>query len=1500
MAEPGDALIEDDVEKSSESESDDDSDDSDESSTEEDESSSSESGSDSSGDSDEESSSDGESNVWESSAEEMETEEATEAGLQAEYTKALNLIIDGDINKALRKMKLILRHPLLLKHHVDLDLFDWEKARCAARENTMRVPSMARLYASLHFNISKLVSSPIGHLLQALTVFPIDEKLWQKVGESSMRICDWNTALFAFNKCPSSWNAVHGSIICLFRANLYSDCLEKLAEVLSARRHYVTGLVLKDAIRKSSPYWDEVCRRIFNENSIYLPDKDLSLVLTEKQKQAVLGEVMAIGEVQKPEAIERVLVVVDLSKCKSIRDVGVYICDTYDRIEWFGSFAMDTVRFIGEKPEDQDAPVVSGLISEMVDCICVMESIFDKLDEQLLAPSSFSSPKEGKRQRVKLNVALSRRSTRFHAEFNIDDDLDNAGNSHISTLLEEACALKNTVLPLSSLIPARIRHVSDEWEPPPPPDFEENDSLVQSCINSITCESQPESDIFEALYRYLSWIAEHCSREKLPSEIGEVLVESYRRWTSSLPGGGVSSSYPVELPPLRIVRIHVMAAEMGCEEAIFACHCFLEHHLPAELYLRMRWLLALNGESIFPSEVCRAHLQNIVDLLSEFPQSTYRSLIPGREVICLKYARSFIEHIDRRESVDAIHRLFEGKQFEKVVNIVENYFDWSESDRDVVEATALILIDSCLGVGDVEKASLWLCRLLNFTKGLRGTDKALEKLFLIDLDKLTLESISNIVHCIVPLLVDSYSSNVDLWLLLYEAARRLEGSPSAASLRALCVKGCLLFKSSLNILVAAHDAVAATVGCFVDNYRLPLFALREFARVRSESAITEIIEEGIFTDQIRAFQDEVHQCTFCIFGCPSRRKRQLEEHGGSHNYEPVEEDSESVLSLLLPDRLPRYDGSPAGDLVEVVQKKFASFLQPTTEETEMMHALDAFILEAKLGSCWPRCATSSSLRSDVFYHMAVNAYRSQRLEETVQFAKLFLVTSFSTADAEALFSAWTMLAFACASSLFSLSEEELILRLDIAIFPFRMALFFNGTDHHVTFNFGSALYQLRSKINRYMRGLPVEDTRYRLAKQRLEGLLVESAVHFASCSSVLPDGDPDKWECHYFLAKIAEKNGNSIEEVMDHYYIAARQLEASGVQYPLRINTKKQDNVEAIELHYRAYACIVKWLFECDEFRWTMDDLIMMRAFADCFQNHGVCRKEQNSTFYVGPQERAVLEKCIYECSVSENDDVSNCIYKIVERVSLRDELLNSCKDAFTVCIQRFPHFKSHYRLAELAIYEGNVKRAFDILFNSLLLKKKGNVSCDNIFENLIAVSRRDLDRGDAQQFHINRVAVLALDIARVLCDVNALVTLVHTLSTLYFCHNLDYLKKSDLVCMYRQTLNELSKCVMQKVNTGQADSTLLLTIFELYQYAGRNGEFKLCDRLSPLLVSIAKELNDFAPGSNPILFCKQLQAAAKSRMGKRRAKKLGLEPPNKISRQSSEDVQTAGIPPAI
>ncbi|CAG9532019.1 unnamed protein product [Cercopithifilaria johnstoni] len=1053
-----------------------------------------------------------------------------------------------------------------------------------------------------------------------------------------------------------------------------------------------------------------------------------------------------------------------------------------------------------------------------------------------------------------------RRSVRFRAEFNIEESGSENDKILIASLLNYSCAQESSIVPLLSMKPSTLASLPVKRAPLHV--LMDDKASLRRCITYIASKfMNGNGRIFEILEHLLSWYSKNCFCIIITDRLREVIIGCYARWINNF--GNASMIHGNEFLP-----IHTMLAELGAEKAMFICYSSLSSYLEQELRVRILWSIAVNGTNIFPFQVCKNYLLMLLVTLKSGYNSevNYQSLISGHELISLETVQNLIAQIERRESLEAIQQLFDSRQFDRVINIIIGNFSWKDVDRSALLSTAIILIDSYLELNNMDGASEWISRLLGFTGGLAGTEEVITRLKRLAIENICLENISNLVHSIVHLLVlDGYESDTAIWLMLYRCAYHLEGEHTVETLSALYDGGCQMLTSALNILVTAHEAIAKHDKCFVDDHSFPLFVLNEFSKIRTHPAVVEVLSTRECMEQSRAFMDEVHQCLFCLYGCPSRRKRQLEEHGGTHNHEPSLKDIENVLSLLLPDKIPPYDGTCSSDLIEFVQKKASSFMEPTEDEKEKLFAFDRFIAQAEIQADWPRCTESSQLRSGVFYQLALHSYRNHKADDAVYYAKLFLICASATLPKEVFFWDWTVLAIAATS----VDEDEMSLHFDCSVFSFRMALFFDPFDRYVIFNFGSALYQINSRIRRYRDKLSVDDIRHRWAERRIKGLLEESRHQFQICISRLPDGDVDKWRCHYFLAKIAEKCGGALEDVFHHYHESALQLEAAGVQYPSRINTKRQEHVEAIEIHYRAYASLLKYLLE-RETDWNREDLMLMHAFALCFRNHGVCKQKDSDEFSQCPQVKAVISSLMYRCTES-TDTVQGALEDLIERTVLKLEILHLCEEAFNICIRRFPHFKSYYRLSQLALYKGDIQEASNHLFGRFLIRKRTNFNPDNIFENVITISCEDIDRGDALQYHLARIGALAIYLSALLDDFEALGTLIHTFCTLDFCNNTDYLLKRDLIMLYRNGLARFFNCIQRKIKNNAVESQLLCSVYDLYQYAERNNVQRLCERIRPVIVSATKKFAGYNERTEPVVFCKQLYIASKRKLGKRK-----------------------------
>lgn len=96
-----------------------------------------------------------------------------------------------------------------------------------------------------------------------------------------------------------------------------------------------------------------------------------------------------------------------------------------------------------------------------------------------------------------------------------------------------------------------------------------------------------------------------------------------------------------------------------------------------------------------------------------------------------------------------------------------------------------------------------------------------------------------------------------------------------------------------------------------------------------------------------------------------------------------------------------------------------------------------------------------------------------------------------------------------------------------------------------------------------------------------------------------PGEHDERWLHHYMLGKIAEKKKQDPGAYLDHYSQAAKFLFENKATCPLKINYSNPQHlsVEALEIHYRIHASILKYL-ELHE------DKPLSRSIGKIFQKH--------------------------------------------------------------------------------------------------------------------------------------------------------------------------------------------------------------------------------------------------------------------------------------------------------
>lgn len=172
--------------------------------------------------------------------------------------------------------------------------------------------------------------------------------------------------------------------------------------------------------------------------------------------------------------------------------------------------------------------------------------------------------------------------------------------------------------------------------------------------------------------------------------------------------------------------------------------------------------------------------------------------------------------------------------------------------------------------------------------------------------------------------------------------------------------------------------------------------------------------------------------------------------------------------------------------------------------------------------------------------------------------------------------------------MFFRKEDKFLVKAKLAQCSFQRAIELSPANLLIWTEYGNFVYMIHSFCSRLLKAesesLKME--RFRVLETRKDEMLAIAANCFSSANRIFMTYDgideiqDDRWLCQYMLAKIAEKRNEDPPIFLGHYSKASELLKQSKAQYPERINHKTPQNlsVEALEVHYRIHASILKYL----------------------------------------------------------------------------------------------------------------------------------------------------------------------------------------------------------------------------------------------------------------------------------------------------------------------------------
>ncbi|XP_064599840.1 calcineurin-binding protein cabin-1-like [Liolophura sinensis] len=583
-----------------------------------------------------------------------------------------------------------------------------------------------------------------------------------------------------------------------------------------------------------------------------------------------------------------------------------------------------------------------------------------------------------------------------------------------------------------------------------------------------------------------------------------------------------------------------------------------------------------------------------------------------------------LESLERCQSLEEIQKLYDDKQYQKVVDCLLQTFKQPQTKHQRREsdsiperhAQLLLLQDSLFKLNDLQKCIFWGEEILNealqhyrhafgsfreewgatLTQVFAGINKCVSKeagiigtLPNTSLVRLThnlihiIEMLMDTPDCITVVPVDTALP----WILLYKLIKHEETKLHALSVGDGndALEGAIT--SSFMLLNVAHEYLGRRSWCTNSDGLLLKFVMDV---LREEMSVDRSKMSAVFREEInQAFE----QCSLCLYGHPNKKSRvkHLQDHGcsqlpltwekaidlfeyfkpktvpefDSYKTSTVSGELEGLLrriSTLVPDKY------RAGNTVELVQ----SFIEGNSKSPPTAHA--------------EKCAKVPVVR-ELYYLLADYYFKNKEQMKAIKFYLLDLCFNPERLDS------WAGMALARMSRLEQkLNSHELKMEMPVlkqsipSLRCFRRAVETDNTNSKLWIEYGCLAYELHSHASRQLkmkRWFPLAEDMLDLAKACRSDMLQIAQNCYKKANNCECDGNEEEWLHHYMMGKVAEKQGKHPQVYLQHYRQAAIYTHEDKAVYPRKITyvvSPPHLAVEALEVFYRLHASALKLLLK--------------------------------------------------------------------------------------------------------------------------------------------------------------------------------------------------------------------------------------------------------------------------------------------------------------------------------
>ncbi|KOX69063.1 Calcineurin-binding protein cabin-1 [Melipona quadrifasciata] len=609
--------------------------------------------------------------------------------------------------------------------------------------------------------------------------------------------------------------------------------------------------------------------------------------------------------------------------------------------------------------------------------------------------------------------------------------------------------------------------------------------------------------------------------------------------------------------------------------------------------------------------------------------------------ISIKIVEKKLKSIQRGQKLGEIQNLYDEKKYSELAYILQDTFKFAKQGNKFLSVNDNIvdrvqqlsmLLDSLWQLQQYEECYVWAEACLNeaWQNYLNATDDVEQKKWtssiLMALEKLeacTIEVstfvvkylpetrlsrlVQNLVHIVCNQL-DVSETTVEMpletvlpWIILHYVLQYKEDKERAKAESSYKNKHSSNYSesddedegvpASVMILFIAHDFMGRHSWCCYNEAKLLFFTLN-------------LVIPKLETPQFSIIKSKVskylEQIFYCLYGHYNKvnkcRPKHIEEHGVPQ-MKVTWEGAQLLFNFYKPKQVPEFHSPKSLTIsadTEDLFKRIIKLIPPESDPNQVIDEMMAYIMSERETMPTVKKPLPHSM-STIYYLLADFYFKNCKWNTAIRYYLLDLCFH------PTRLSSWTGLAMSSGTVIDTWlnkykpmlvsgnnNEDRLLAKAKLTQSSYRHAVELDSCNHIIWTEYGTFAYVVHSFCSRLLKQetdtLSME--RFEVLETRKEEMLEIAYQCFQSCARLFigtKDGTvphDERWLYQYMLGKVAEKKNQDPPVYLEHYSKASELLYNNNAQYPRRISHKCPQplSVEALEVHYRIHASILKYL----------------------------------------------------------------------------------------------------------------------------------------------------------------------------------------------------------------------------------------------------------------------------------------------------------------------------------